>query len=291
MKKMYFSLLLPVLLFCSLDAHAVVRDVTVASNTFTPATMTVNVGDVVKWTWVSGFHTTTSLSIPAGAAAWNSPITSNATTFSYTVTVVGNYNYECSPHSPSMAGSFTAVAAMPLELQSFSGKTTGSSNWLNWETVTEKDVQAHIVERSADGKQWAELGRRPGSLNSTVLIQYELEDAQPFNQTYYRLRSIDFDGKMAFSRVVILGEKLSITKVFPNPAVDQVTVQFTALAEEDLRLSIVDLNGRLVWYQPMETKPGLNTTVVPMRQLPAGAYDLLLTNSRKMMASLRVMKK
>lgn len=290
MKKMYFFLLLPAL-FCSMTAHAVIHNVTVQNFIFTPATMTVNVGDVVKWTWVNGGHTTTSLTIPAGAAAWNSPITSSVTTFSYTVTVAGNYNYECSPHSPSMAGSFTAAAAMPLELQSFSGKTTGSSNWLNWETLTEKDVQAHIVERSADGKQWAELGRRPGSLNSTVPIQYELEDAQPFNQTYYRLRSIDFDGKMAFSRVVTLGEKLSITKVFPNPAVDQVTVQFTALAEEDLRLSIVDLNGRLVWYQPVETKPGLNTAVVPMRQLPAGAYDLLLTNSRKMMASLRVMKK
>lgn len=290
MKKLYFFLLLPAL-FYSMTAHAVIRDVTVQNFMFTPATMTVNVGDVVKWTWINGGHTTTSLAIPAGAAAWNSPLTSNSTTFSYTVTTAGTYNYQCNPHAPDMAGSFTAVAAMPLELRSFSGKTTVSSNWLNWETVTEKDVQAHIVERSADGQQWSEVGRRTGSLHSTVAIRYELEDARPFGQTYYRLRSIDVDGKMAFSKVILLGDRLSITNVYPNPAVDQVTVQFTALVEEDVRLSVVDLNGRLVWYQPVETKPGLNTTVVPLRQLPAGSYDLLLSDSRKVMASLRVVKK
>lgn len=290
MKKMYFLFSLLVL-FCSLNAHAVTRNVSVSDFVFTPATMTVNIGDVVQWNWVSGGHTTTSMAIPAGAAAWNSPITSNSTTFSYTVTTAGTYNYVCTPHAPSMAGSFTAVAAMPLELRSFSGKVTGSGNLLNWETITEKDVQSHIVERSADGRQWAEVGRRSGSANSIVSIQYELEDLRPFNQTYYRLRSVDFDGKMAFSKVIVLGEKLSITSAFPNPTTDQITVQFVSMAPESMRLNVIDITGRLVWYQTVEAKPGLNTTVVPLRQLTAGTYELLLTDGRQVAASLRVIKK
>ncbi len=188
-----------------------------------------------------------------------------------------------------MVASFTA-GVMPLELRSFTGKTTAGSNWLYWETLTEKDIQSHIVERSADGKQWTELGRRAGSTNSTVSTKYELEDTKPFNQTYYRLRTLDIDGRVSISKVLLLGEPFTMTNAFPNPATDRVTVQFIATAEESLRLSVLDMNGRLVWYQAVETKPGLNTTIIPMRQLQAGTYDLILNNGKKVAASLRVVK-
>ncbi|MBK8426949.1 MAG: hypothetical protein IPL27_13675 [Lewinellaceae bacterium] len=52
------------------------------------------------------------------------------------------------------------VAALPLELKSFTGKTTPTSNMLLWETLTEKNVQSHIVERSVDGIKWLEIGRK-----------------------------------------------------------------------------------------------------------------------------------
>ncbi len=288
MKKNYL-LLLPVFLLCSLTTYAVTRMVSVGNNFFSPASMSVNVGDVIQWNWSAGFHTTTSTSVPAGANTWDNPINSGSTTFSYTVTTAGTYNYFCSVHGVSMSGSFTATA-LPLELRSFDGKTAGSTNWLYWETLTEKEVQAHIVERSADGTHWTEVGRRAGAGNSTVAISYELEDLKPFNQTYYRLRSVDIDGKVAISKVILLGEPFTITSAFPNPMADRITVQFVATAEESLRLSVMDLNGRLVWYQAVETKPGLNTTVVPLPHLKAGAYDLILSSGQRVAASIRVMK-
>src|ERR1700741_688526 len=55
----------------------------------------VVVGDIIKWTWVSGTHTTTSTSVPVGAATWDSDIDNGTTTFQYTVTVAGVYNYMC----------------------------------------------------------------------------------------------------------------------------------------------------------------------------------------------------
>lgn len=288
MKKFYLLFLLPAL-FCSGYTYAVTINVVVANNTFTPANFSTNVGDVIQWTWSAGTHTTSSTSVPAGASNWNANINSGLPTFSYMITTAGNYSYQCNIHGASMSGSFTA-AALPLELRSFTGKTTGSSNWLYWETLTERNVQSHIVERSADGQTWVEAGRRPGMVNATVPTKYELEDQHPFHQTYYRLRSVDLDGRMSISKAILLGEQFSITSIFPNPAVDQVTVQFTDMSEETLGLSVVDITGKLVWYQVVQTKPGLNTTVVPFRQLSTGAYDLILSNNRKVTASLRVMK-
>jgi hypothetical protein len=84
--------------------------------------MTVNVGDVVRWTWTDGAHTTTSTTIPAGAATWNSSLGSNNTSFDYTVTVAGTYNYKCTPHEAmGMVGSFTAAGTTGVGVNNTSG--------------------------------------------------------------------------------------------------------------------------------------------------------------------------
>lgn len=93
-------------------AFATQHHVLTADFTFNPSSLTgVHVGDTVMWMWVSGAHTTTSVSIPAGAAPWDAMITSSTTSFSYKVTVAGTYNYKCTPHAPNMSGSFVALPA------------------------------------------------------------------------------------------------------------------------------------------------------------------------------------
>ncbi len=83
---------------------------------FNPQTITnVNPGDTIHWVWVTGTHTTTSTTIPAGAATWDEPITSSSPTYDYIPTVPGTYNYKCTPHAGmGMVGSFTVNAAAPL---------------------------------------------------------------------------------------------------------------------------------------------------------------------------------
>ena len=89
---------------------ATVHTVTVADFSFTPNSVSAHVGDTIIWTWSSGTHTTTSTTIPAGAAIWNSNINSASTSFMYVPTVTGTYNYECTIHaSMGMTGSFTVT--------------------------------------------------------------------------------------------------------------------------------------------------------------------------------------
>lgn len=93
-----------------LQIKATTHIVQVSSNQFTPATgLNVNVGDTVQFNWISGNHTTTSVSIPNGAAPWDSPMTSSVPVFKYKVTVAGTYGYKCTPHAGGgMVGTFTA---------------------------------------------------------------------------------------------------------------------------------------------------------------------------------------
>jgi plastocyanin len=91
--------------------------------TFSPSSIsTVMTGDTLRWVWVNGSHTTTSVSIPSGAASWDHPINSTSTSFDYVPTMVGTYNYHCSIHfAMGMTGSFTVspLGVPPLPEISF----------------------------------------------------------------------------------------------------------------------------------------------------------------------------
>jgi plastocyanin len=87
--------------------------VNVLDLSFSPSSVNVNVGDQVKWTLVAGSHTTSSMTVPAGAATWNYTFTGIGDTYVYNVAVAGNYTYECLFH-PGMEGQFTAASVLPF---------------------------------------------------------------------------------------------------------------------------------------------------------------------------------
>ncbi|MFM7725491.1 MAG: plastocyanin/azurin family copper-binding protein, partial [Flavobacteriales bacterium] len=91
-------------------AFATTHVITQESFTFNPNALSVEVGDIVQFVWTSGSHTTTSLTVPAGAASWDAALTSANPLVEYTVTTAGTYAYVCTPHAAmGMVGGFVAV--------------------------------------------------------------------------------------------------------------------------------------------------------------------------------------
>jgi plastocyanin len=113
MKKIL--LLAVALAICSVStASAAKIRVRVMDFSFQPATISAHVGDIIIWRWVNGMHTTTSTSVPAGAATWNAPIDSINTQFRYRVQVAGTYQYQCNFHfAQGMVGTIIVSAALP----------------------------------------------------------------------------------------------------------------------------------------------------------------------------------
>jgi plastocyanin len=107
------SLMLFTILLVGISSFATKFSVDVKNFEFTPADLpTVRIGDTIHWEWKSGSHTTTSTSIPSGAAAWDQPINSTNTGFDYVPAVLGTYNYKCTIHAAmGMTGSFTVTPA------------------------------------------------------------------------------------------------------------------------------------------------------------------------------------
>ncbi len=110
--KKHLLLLVTLSLFC-FNSFATLQTVTVQNYSFTPSTFNINLGDSVKWVWVSGQHTTTSTTIPSGATTWNHNINSSSTSFLYVPNKVGTYNYHCAIHPTMMIASFVVNCPTP----------------------------------------------------------------------------------------------------------------------------------------------------------------------------------
>lgn len=85
--------------------------ISIRGSAFSPTAVTVAVNDVITWTNFDDVsHNVELVSAPNGVAPFASPIFGKNGTFSYTVTVAGNYAYKCGPH-PFMTATFSATDA------------------------------------------------------------------------------------------------------------------------------------------------------------------------------------
>jgi len=147
LKIQFIAAVISLLLFQAV-AHATIHVVQVSNFSFTPQNISsFIIGDTIKWQGVSGFHTTTSSTIPAGAAAWDQVITSGGV-YLYIPSVTGTYNYVCTPHEAfGMIGSFNVVNPLPVgnalsgTFKYFNLSSTGIPN----STIQLKDGSGSIV--------------------------------------------------------------------------------------------------------------------------------------------------
>jgi len=64
---------------------------------------------------------------------------------------------------------------------------------------------------------------------------------------------------------------------YPNPASNQISFEFNAKNSKDLRLEIVDLNGRVLMTETINLQSGLNKNTIQTDKLTNGFYFLRLT--------------
>lgn len=96
------------LLLAAAARAATTHDVSIVNFAFSPATVTIAVGDTVRWTEKDGaFHSSTS-----DTGLWNSGSLPMDGTFSFTFLTAGEYPYHCAPH-PSMTGTVVVQGGAP----------------------------------------------------------------------------------------------------------------------------------------------------------------------------------
>ena len=96
------------------------------------------------------------------------------------------------------------ATVLPLTLKSFSAsQPTATTTKLNWTTSWEQNTLHFDIEASRNGADFGLIGRIAAAGNSSGDINYSFTHSNPYrNNTYYRLKMVDIDGRFTYSHIV-----------------------------------------------------------------------------------------
>jgi Secretion system C-terminal sorting domain len=185
------------------------------------------------------------------------------------------------------------IVVLAVELKNLSANSQGNANVINWTTATEKNNAYFAIERSANGETgWVNIGTVKGLSNTSVETNYSFNDNTPLSISYYRLRSVDNQGKEELSKVVSVYRKtgkFNINKIFPNPSVETFNIDFEATSISKVIATVTDIVGRVVSIQTIQANEGLNRFSLNLNGLPQGSYILSLKEGNTV-ATQRIVK-
>ncbi len=215
---------------------------------------------------LNGNLTLTELgTIPAGTYTIISSTGTLTGTFS-SITQPGGYTVIYNSNSVVV----TRSAILPVKLVVFTAISQAAGIELKWQTAAEQNTKQYIVERSADGVAFVEIGTVSAAGNSNTARSYSFTDRQPFqNVGYYRLKSLDNDGVFEYSKIVEVSNKAAVTalSVYPNPVTDKLMI--TGLKQgEHHTIQLIDANGRMV----LRTKTANAQLSIDMSTRMDGSY-------------------
>ncbi|MCB0846788.1 MAG: T9SS type A sorting domain-containing protein [Bacteroidetes bacterium] len=171
----------------------------------------------------------------------------------------------------------TGGATFPVELIDFDARQKGEDVEIYWSTAWETNNHFFTVERSWDGIDYDVVEMVAGAGNSDEVLSYKVIDTRPgTGKIYYRLKQTDLDGGYNYSSVVeihITGAETGFL-MYPNPARGQnVSVELYGFRPQtSVQIYIIDLSGKTVYEQTVETdERGNNLALIPPG-LSSGVY-------------------
>lgn len=163
---------------------------------------------------------------------------------------------------------------LPARLNNFSAWKTSSSNILKWTTKQELNNLYFDIQRSPDGIQFTDIGRKAGEMNSNTEKNYSFEDKNPLVKSFYRLAQTDIGGRKRFSNIISVSrEDLPEIKFeFANPVSDMGTMAIQTNFTGKVDLVITNISGWVIYQGSMNCDKGLTAIHRNFGSVPDGRY-------------------
>lgn len=142
---------------------------------------------------------------------------------------------------------------VPVELTAFSAKLYKSDVMLNWTTATETNNYGWDIEmRKNSSAAWQKIGfvNGAGNSNSPKEYSYVHKLNNENGSLIYRLKQVDIDGKITYSKEVAVDVKIpvsfTLSQNYPNPFNPNTNIDYTLPFKSEVILSVYSVTGEKI---------------------------------------------
>ena len=178
-----------------------------------------------------------------------------------------------------------SLVPLPVKFSSLDAKAINNSVSLKWTVGSEINVNGYEIEKSSDGRNFSKIG----FVSATGQSSYSFIDSKASSIAYYRIKSVDGDGKYTYSTVTLVkaGKSMIVLKAFPSPFTNSVTVQH-ATANGSSLISISSEDGRLI--KTVIPIAGTQQTDINLSTAAPGLYLIRFAAGNKDVQTLKILK-
>ncbi len=173
--------------------------------------------------------------------------------------------------------SFSAI--LPVKFGGISAAEANGLVKLNWNIETETNTNSYIIERSANGDNFSQVGTLKANHSSNYIW---MDNAANNGMNYYRVKAIDNNGTFQYSTTVRInvGKVKGGLNVYPNPIKGgQLNVELNGVSKGIYVVNLFNMNGSLAHTTILASEgTSLSKTVTLPSNLRTGNYTLEIVN-------------
>ena len=182
------------------------------------------------------------------------------------------------------ASCLSGCGALPVTLISFDGKRSNNTTvLLNWKTANEFNSKGFELERSlGSANLFNEVAFIPSKGGNTLVKKYDFPDFNDYQgDSYYRLTQTDFDGKLTYSKVIVVGGSNTDPSIvlYPNPASSNLVANIYFPQSATAKMVLLDATQKLILTQNLSLAKGTNLVNMPVNFLSPGIYFIKIINN------------
>jgi hypothetical protein len=187
-----------------------------------------------------------------------------------------------SGYAAPAAGSPVCIVLASSALLSFNAVPSRGEVAVAWtlsSSVTISGIRSFVLQRATDSGSFDDLATLPASADS---VSYHYTDPAQglIGPVSYRLSWQDQTGAWFYSRIVQLyltpGPEAPSLALQPNPARDQLTLTVYSQKAGNDGITVSDVLGQSLFSLQVTLRAGVNTIVIPLRDLAPAVYILTL---------------
>jgi hypothetical protein len=179
----------------------------------------------------------------------------------------------------------TSITSTPALIMSFDGQVKNNVADLTWVMENETNSKWFVIERAGSTGEYDSIGVVTG-INNNNLTTYTFTDNDMQNgNNYYRLRMVDMENVVRYSKVVSLYSNVVETStaapkmtVYPNPAAATINYTVASTANQQVIVQVYNLSGVVLLTAEQQLNAGNNVQTLAVSSLKAGNYFLKVTN-------------